>query len=96
MHKSGSRLLKVLNIRGKTWVQPMETIWATLCTKTAIFPHGDTISVSMVITSRVMLSSYTNCTQVFRQVVHKITPVNTQFSAVYTGPITTITTYISI
>lgn len=96
MPKTSTRYVTLPIRSGKPWVQPMETVGAILCTTISTFPQLYSRVSSMVINHRLLPSSYTNYTHLFTRDVNKFTSVNSQLSAVYTGPITTTTTYISI
>lgn len=96
MPKTSNHVATVPTSGGKVWVQRMERVREFLCTTNTVFPQPNTQSASMVKTLQVLPSSYTICTHLFTTAVGKFTSVNSQLSAVYTGPITTTTTYISI
>lgn len=96
MRSSSSHVYTVPMLSGKAWVQPMESTWNFLCTTYDSFTQPFMQTRHMVINRVVLPSSYTNCTHLLTRVVGKFTPVISRLSAVYTGPITTTTTYISI
>ena len=95
MHNTSTPLLRVPKSCAKLCVQLAETMWGYLVQNNTLFPHPFLDIRAVGITKRFLRISYTKYTQVIRMHVYKFTSVISYFSALYTPPITTTTTYIN-